>query len=283
MINEYVIKLIENLPEELKNSKTPLRLDIVLDGGIFNGSYLVGALYFLKEMEKRKYVIIERISGCSIGSVVAFLYFMDALDEMPKLYDIVKNEFKNDHKLHTVKELKKHLHDKIPDNICEKVNERLYICYNNIKKGSKTTKSQYKDVDEIAKNNPSMFICVGMQMMAKNSDEGNLPGLSWIDAKVKKFDVSTIQSATRLPHMGWNDVKSIGNNQLFKNLETNAKFYFLHSYYFFCNNEEDVIGESEYGINYTSAANFKNIYGVQFHPEKSHNFGVQLLANFSTI
>ena len=149
MINEYVIKLIENLPEELKNSKTPLRLDIVLDGGIFNGSYLVGALYFLKEMEKRNYVIIERISGCSIGSVVAFLYFMDALDEMPKLYDIVKNEFKNDHKLHTVKELKKHLHDKIPDNICEKVNERLYICYNNIKKGSKTTKSQYKDVDEI--------------------------------------------------------------------------------------------------------------------------------------
>lgn len=90
MINDYVIKLIENLPDDLKNSKTPLRLDLVLDGGIFNGSYLVGALYFLKEMEKRNYVIIERISGCSIGSVVAFLYFIDSLDMMPVLYDIVK-------------------------------------------------------------------------------------------------------------------------------------------------------------------------------------------------
>ena len=149
MINEYVIKLIENLPDDLKNSKTPLRIDLVLDGGIFNGSYLVGALCFLKEMEKRNYIIIERISGCSIGSVVAFLYFIDALDEMPKLYDIVKNEFKEKYRLPTIKEIKKHLHNKIPENICEKINWRLYICYNNIKKGSKTIKSQYKNVDEI--------------------------------------------------------------------------------------------------------------------------------------
>ena len=149
MINEYVIKLIDNLPDDLKNSKTPLRLDLVLDGGIFNGSYLVGALYFLKEMEKRNFIIIERISGCSIGSVVAFLYFIDALDAMPQLYDIVKNEFKKDYRLLTVKELQKHLKDKIPDNICEKVNQRLYICYNDIKNGKKTVKSQYNDVDEI--------------------------------------------------------------------------------------------------------------------------------------
>jgi glutamine amidotransferase len=140
-------------------------------------------------------------------------------------------------------------------------------------------------LDELVlqKQIPVIGICVGMQMMAKSSDEGKLPGLSWVDATVKKFDVSTINSATRLPHMGWNDVNPIGNSQLFKNLEKNAKFYFLHSYYFICNNLENVIGESEYGINYTCATNFKNIYGVQFHPEKSHNFGVQLLANFSTI
>jgi hypothetical protein len=149
MINDYVIKLIENLPDDLKNSKTPLRIDLVLDGGIFNGSYLVGALYFLKEMEKRNYVIIERISGCSIGSVVAFLYFIDALDSMPQLYDIVANEFKEKYKLPTIKELKTHLQNKIPDNICEKVNDKLYICYNNIKKGEKSIKSQYKNVDEI--------------------------------------------------------------------------------------------------------------------------------------
>lgn len=149
MINEYVIKLIDNLPDDLKNSKTPLRIDLVLDGGIFNGSYLVGALYFLKEMEKRNFIVIERISGCSIGSVVAFLYFIDALDTMPQLYDIVKNEFKSKYKLPTIKELKKHLKEKIPDKICEKVNGKLYICYNNIKKGKKTVKSQYKDIDEI--------------------------------------------------------------------------------------------------------------------------------------
>jgi hypothetical protein len=149
MINDYVIKLIENLPDDLKNSKTPLRLDLVLDGGMFNGSYLVGALYFLKEMEKRNYITIERISGCSIGSAVAILYFIDALDMMSPLYDIVKKEFKNGYKLPTIKELKIHLKDRIPSNICEKVNGKLYICYNNIKKGKKMIKSSYKDIDEI--------------------------------------------------------------------------------------------------------------------------------------
>ena len=149
MINDYVIKLIENLPDDLKNSKTPLRLDLVLDGGIFNGSYLVGALYFLKEMEKRNYVIIERISGCSIGSVVAFLYFIDSLDMMPQLYDIVKKEFQNGYKLPTIKDIKKHLKDRTPNDICEKINGKLYICYNNVRKYKKSVKSQYKDTDEI--------------------------------------------------------------------------------------------------------------------------------------
>ena len=149
MINDYVIKLIENLPDDLKNSKTPLRLDLVLDGGIFNGSYLVGALCFLKEMEKRNYIIIERISGCSIGSVVAFLYFIDALDMMPQLYDIVKKEFQNGYKLPTIKDIKKHLKDRTPNDICEKINGKLYICYNNVRKCKKSVRSQYKDTDEI--------------------------------------------------------------------------------------------------------------------------------------
>ena len=149
MINDYVIKLIENLPDNLKNSKTPLRIDLVLDGGIFNGSYLVGALCFLKEMEKRNYIIIERISGCSIGSVVAFLYFIDALDMMPQLYDIVKKEFQNGYKLPTIKDIKKHLKDRIPDDICEKINGKLFICYNNVRKCKKSVRSQYKDTDEI--------------------------------------------------------------------------------------------------------------------------------------
>ena len=77
MISEYVNKLIENLPNEMKTNKLPLKLDIVLDGGVFNGSYLIGALYFLKEMEKRNYIYIERVSSCSIGSIVGLLYFID--------------------------------------------------------------------------------------------------------------------------------------------------------------------------------------------------------------
>ena len=89
MINEYVIILIENLPVDIKNVNEQIKMDVVLDGGLFNGSYQVGALYFLKEMENRKYIKIERISGCSIGSIVGFLYFIDSLDLMPKLYDLL--------------------------------------------------------------------------------------------------------------------------------------------------------------------------------------------------
>ena len=149
MINEYVIKLIDNLPDDLKSAKTPLRIDLVLDGGLFNGSYLVGAMYFLKEMEKRNYIIIERISSCSIGSVVAFLYYIDALDMMPQLYDIVNNEFKKYYKMPSIKDFKKNINHKIPEDICEKINGKLFICYNNVKKCVNNVKSQYKNVDEI--------------------------------------------------------------------------------------------------------------------------------------
>ena len=149
MINEYVIKLIENLPDDIKNVNEPIKMDIVLDGGLFNGSYHVGALYFLKEMENRKYIKIERISGCSIGSVVGFLYFIDSLDLMPKLYDLINKEFRQTYNLNFIKELKTHLSERIPSDICEKVNGRFYITYNNIKKGTKHVKSIYKNVDDI--------------------------------------------------------------------------------------------------------------------------------------
>ena len=149
MINEYVSKFIDNLPDEITKSKTPLKIDLVLEGGVFNGSYLVGALYFLKEMEKRGYVKVDRISGCSIGSVVAFLYFIDGLDLMPKLYGAVQDDFKKCYNLKIMKTIKTMLKDNVPQDICEKVNNRLFICYNNIVKGKKTVKSVYKNEDEI--------------------------------------------------------------------------------------------------------------------------------------
>ena len=146
MIDAYVNKLIENLPSEAKVFK---KIDLVLDGGVFNGSYLVGALYFLKEMERRNYIEIDRISGCSIGSVVGFLYYINSLDLMPKLYEIVNYEFKQNFTLKMIKNLKQHLKNRIPDDIISKVNGKLFICYNNIKNGKKKVKSYYKNVDDI--------------------------------------------------------------------------------------------------------------------------------------
>ena len=137
MINDYVNKLIENLPDDFKNNANPLIIDLVLDGGIFNGSYLVGALYFLKEMEKRNYIRIERISGCSIGSIAAFLYFIDGLELMSTLYNTVHTHFKQNYNLTVIKEMKSLLNHHIPDDICKKVNNKLYITYYNIKKQNK--------------------------------------------------------------------------------------------------------------------------------------------------
>lgn len=130
---------------------------------------------------------------------------------------------------------------------------------------------------------PVIGICVGMQMMANHSDEGKLDGLKWIDASVRKFDESTIKQVTRLPHMGWNDVNPVKDISLFKGLEKEAIFYFLHTYYFECNNQEDIMAVTDYGINFASAAHHENKYGIQFHPEKSHQYGEILLHNFAKL
>jgi imidazole glycerol-phosphate synthase subunit HisH len=130
---------------------------------------------------------------------------------------------------------------------------------------------------------PVVGICVGMQMLAKSSDEGKLPGLGWIDGEVKLFDANLIPFKTRLPHMGWNNMKPVRENELLTGLDIHSRFYFLHSYYFVCNNEEDILSTTEYGTTYASAVNKDNIYGIQFHPEKSHSSGIQLLHNFAKL
>jgi len=130
---------------------------------------------------------------------------------------------------------------------------------------------------------PVIGICVGMQMMGNRSDEGKLQGLKWIDADILKFDEILIKHRTKLPHMGWNDVTPVVENSLFTGLEKDAIFYFLHSYYFKCNNPSHIIAISDYGISFSSAVNYKNIYGIQFHPEKSHQYGEKLLYNFAKL
>lgn len=128
---------------------------------------------------------------------------------------------------------------------------------------------------------PVIGICVGMQMMANRSDEGDLSGLGWIDADVRRFDDSRFQQTTHLPHMGWNDVEPVKQAPLFDGLDNDARFYFLHSYYFSHKENGQILAQTEYGGLFTSAAHNRNVYGVQFHPEKSHHWGVRLLKNFA--
>jgi glutamine amidotransferase len=135
----------------------------------------------------------------------------------------------------------------------------------------------------IEKKVPIIGICVGMQMMGNRSEEGKLAGLKWIDAEILKFDENLIQQRTKLPHMGWNDMTPIKNHPLFSGLENGAIFYYLHSFYFKCNNPTESIAYSDYGISFSSVVNRENIFGIQFHPEKSHQNGEKLLHNFAKL
>ena len=129
---------------------------------------------------------------------------------------------------------------------------------------------------------PALGVCVGMQMLAKASEEGVLPGLNWIDGVVRRFDATVIPYRTKFPHMGWNDVKAVRPSPLLDGLDVGARFYFLHSYYFDCAREADVLGTAVYGQTFAAILNRDNIFGIQCHPEKSHESGVALLRNFAT-
>jgi glutamine amidotransferase len=141
---------------------------------------------------------------------------------------------------------------------------------------------QALDEEVLEHRKPILGVCVGMQMMGNRSDEGVLPGLGWIDAEIIKFDVATLKGSTHLPHMGWNDVVPAQADSLFKGLE-NPRFYFLHSYFMVPANNEDILATSEYGARFVSAVAARNIFGTQFHPEKSHHWGIGTLRNFAAL
>ncbi len=131
---------------------------------------------------------------------------------------------------------------------------------------------------------PVLGICVGMQILARSSEEGKRQGLGWIDGEVRWFRSNPRSDALPVPHMGWNDVvPGAAGAGLFRGLENDARFYFLHSYYFECDRPDDVIATASYGIEFACAVRSGNVYGVQFHPEKSHHWGQGLLKNFAEL
>lgn len=139
------------------------------------------------------------------------------------------------------------------------------------------------DLLVLTKKVPVLGICVGMQIMSKSSDEGNLAGLGWIDGEVKKIDIANLKNKPHLPHMGWNSIKPTINHPLLEEIDEEKGFYFIHSYYFNCNSVENVLTHTDYGNNFASSVYRENIYGVQFHPEKSHKNGIKLLKNFANL
>jgi len=137
----------------------------------------------------------------------------------------------------------------------------------------------------INKKIPVLGICVGMQMMAVKSEEGVSEGLGWVNCDIMHFrnHENWSKKKVNVPHMGWNNINIVNKDKLFYELDDKSYFYFLHSFFFRTNNNNQILTMTNYNGDFTSSFKEKNIYGVQFHPEKSHNNGIKLLYNFSSI
>lgn len=134
------------------------------------------------------------------------------------------------------------------------------------------------DIQVLQNKKKILGICLGMQMLGRKSAEGSIAGLGYIPLECVKFSLES--EGLNVPHMGWDYVDIVKNSPLVVNPKEQLRFYFVHSYYAICEDADDVLMQCQYGINFTAAVNRDNVYGVQFHPEKSHGFGKWLLKNF---
>lgn len=149
---------------------------------------------------------------------------------------------------------------------------------------TRLNKSGLRDaLDEVVlyKKIPVLGVCVGMQMMALRSEEGRLPGLGWVDSEVIRFPAEQTDQYP-LPHMGWNDILPTSTDTLFRNIEI-PRYYFLHSYCIVTRQQSNILATANYGNNFTAAVRNAHIFGTQFHPEKSHQWGIDLLRNFAEL
>jgi glutamine amidotransferase len=130
---------------------------------------------------------------------------------------------------------------------------------------------------------PVLGLCLGMQLFTQSSEEGNLPGLGWIVAETVRFILDADKAYLKIPHMGWNTLQPHRAHPIFAGLDAEARFYFVHSYHVLCENPENVLAQTIYGYPFASAVVQDNIIGLQFHPEKSHKFGMRVLKNFAEL
>lgn len=126
---------------------------------------------------------------------------------------------------------------------------------------------------------PFLGICLGMQLMCRSSEEGTQPGLGLFDARVRRFEFSG-PTRLKVPHMGWTELAPKKPSALLQGLDKASRFYFVHSFFVDCADPSDVLAEATYGLPFVAAFERDNIHGVQFHPEKSHRFGIQMFRNF---
>jgi glutamine amidotransferase len=127
---------------------------------------------------------------------------------------------------------------------------------------------------------PLLGICLGVQLLTESSEEGKEKGLGWIKGKTIAFDKSQLRASLKIPHVGWTDIKGFEKSRLFTHMYDVPRFYFVHSFHLQLNNPSDVLAWANYGYDFTAGIEHENILGVQFHPEKSHKFGMKLLENF---
>lgn len=147
--------------------------------------------------------------------------------------------------------------------------------------GIKNLKARKLDkviLDQVSAGKPLLGICLGMQLLLTMSDEGNVSCLNVVKGKVKKFE-----SDLKVPQIGWNQVEVESNSKLLKKIDNQSYFYFVHSYYCEPKNEQVIVGTTEYGLTFCSVLEAQNVFGVQFHPEKSGDTGLQLLQNFGSL
>ena len=225
MIESYVKELINSYPQDIQNKfiNSPLPIDIIFEGGLFNGSYLAGCLFYLKELEKKNYIQIHKLSGCSIGSIAALLYFINDEDIILNIYQIAYTHFKTNYNVNIFNTVFELIKQHLPKDILKLINKRLYVSYYNIQTGKRIVKHRYKNLDElfeIIRRSCSFPYIIDNQVLYKDKYmDGLYPYLFNANKKTRILYLN-IHNLNKIP--GMISIKNENTNMfiyIFKNLD----------------------------------------------------------------